>query len=362
MRFGAHAVRGRSRLRFPAFTLAEMLIVIGIVALLMAILLPSVGRVREQANLALCQNNMKKLYDVFALTGTLPGSSPNSLPGSGGWVAAVEKQNCMANLVCPVDENREGKTANDPTSGLIRFLATPPPSAVFGSGLESNSQLTCFRERSAYTLPKAVSVNMTPAGSAGSVPAGTVVDSFLLMLDPVGHSSATVSGNVSFGGEILGIIWLAGTLDQTDPIVGAPETQYPTGLGARGVESGQGIVFIASDHQTVTINGMYSGGTGEQVRVIVKQGGLTSYAMNDWAGGTWGRSDQILLVEYKKAAVDLNTANKPPDDLVYWLAPRHRGKLNVLYNHGGFEILTAKELISRTKTPVQTDYASIWKR
>jgi hypothetical protein len=128
------------------------------------------------------------------------------------------------------------------------------------------------------------------------------------------------------------------------------------------MESGQGVVTISGDRQTLVISGMYSGGVGEQVRVIVKQGGLTSYAMNKWAGEQWGRSDQILLVEYNKAVVNLDTVSSPPDDLAYWLAPRHRRKLNVLYNHGGFEILTASDLIKRTKTPVERDYASIWKR
>jgi len=361
MRFGAYAVRRRSRLRFPAFTLAEMLIVIGIVALLMAILLPSVGRAREQANLVLCQNNMKKIYDVMALAGTKPGSSPNDLPGAGAWVSLVEKENCMANLVCPCDDKRDGKTANQPIGSVIRFLGEPPPSARFGIN-ESNTLITCFRERSAYTLPADVTVNETPQGAAGSIPAGTVVDSFFLIFDPVGGSEGRANGTITFGGEILGIIYLDQALDHTDPILGPSGTVYPTGQRFRGLEPGQGSVKIAADRQTLVVSELYSHGTGEQVRVIVEQGGLTSYAMNSWAGGNWGRSDQILLVEYNKSIADLSTSNRAPDDLAGCLVPRHRGKLNVLYNHGGFEILTARELINRTKTPLQADYAYIWKR
>ena len=74
---GGHSPTPHTRARC-AFTFTEMLIVIGIIALLMAILLPSVGRAREQAYLALCQNNMKKLYDVFALKGVQKDGSPTA--------------------------------------------------------------------------------------------------------------------------------------------------------------------------------------------------------------------------------------------------------------------------------------------
>src|SRR6185503_3842447 len=124
-------------------------------------------------------------YDVFSLAGVQKDGSPLLLPSADGWIEFVEKQNCMANLVCPVDDKKEGKQAGDPTSGLIRFLPEPPPSAEFDHGLDSNSQLSCFREQSALVLPQSINVNMTPAGGPGAIPAGTSVSCFFLMLDPV---------------------------------------------------------------------------------------------------------------------------------------------------------------------------------
>lgn len=57
----------RFQRRSGGFTLVELLVVIGIIALLISILLPALTRVKESANRTLCLNNHKQLYAAIAM-------------------------------------------------------------------------------------------------------------------------------------------------------------------------------------------------------------------------------------------------------------------------------------------------------
>ena len=57
-------------MRRAAFTLVELLVVIGIIAILIAVLLPALARARAQANAVKCMANLQQIsQDLGALVG-----------------------------------------------------------------------------------------------------------------------------------------------------------------------------------------------------------------------------------------------------------------------------------------------------
>jgi len=303
--------------------------VIAVIALLATLTIPSLLSAREHQYDAACKSNLHQLTPSL-LVGL---DSTNWRTGAGRDIELFDS------LRCPKGSFESGGNQALNVTGSIIDLGSRPPSVVFNQ-IESNTLIHGYLEREGFVLPSAVPVNINKPGyyssfgsTAGSIPAGTPVDCYYLLYDPVGSTNSTSSGTISFSAPIIGLIVNTATLRETDPIIGHPDTAYPSNQGARGFENGAERVELSKDMLTLDIVRFHSTFPGEHVRILTESGGMGSgsYGINGALDPIRTRPGQILISEYGSSIIYPNANIRHEDtlDLLVDEDRLHFGRLNV---------------------------------
>jgi prepilin-type N-terminal cleavage/methylation domain-containing protein/prepilin-type processing-associated H-X9-DG protein len=177
--------RGGRDPRRRAFTLVELIVVVGIVALLIGILLPAVNRARRQGRLIQCANNVRQIcVSVFAYAAEYHGKFPPSRsdnPPAQFWhnVPIVGKSlSDGANfkggpLSCPDDADaRRSYSMNVWASGQIDGVTVPAPALgeLWGPANRNSSVMLIVEAYSVYESPNAGRVCPSVVGVFGATP------------------------------------------------------------------------------------------------------------------------------------------------------------------------------------------------
>jgi len=206
------------------FTLIELLVVVAIIALLIAILLPSLGRARELANRSTCAANIRGIIqsmviysadnvDTFPLTPNVNGSTTTAsyinLPSQGATVNSdpnVEIQNNYSGLANGT-ATIPAQASSAPTrllwilvlrnqTGTKSFLCKSDP-AVTGAALLSDTNSKYYGDFTSTSLSYSIAfpwANTTTSSGAGGWWKNTTASDIAVMSDMAPQSGSTGGG------------------------------------------------------------------------------------------------------------------------------------------------------------------------
>ncbi|MEP0845073.1 MAG: DUF1559 domain-containing protein [Phycisphaerae bacterium] len=156
--------------RAVGFTLIEVLVVVAIIALLVAILLPSLARAREQARMTVCKSNLKQLSNgmnfyvadnkVLPLTQSVLYLN-NAYFANGWWVAGIRNPNPRTpNLVWDGAMNDPGGYGSS-SADIDRFNMDVPRRGTIFRYVKDEKLFLCPSDAPGYPTD-------TPLGGGGN--------------------------------------------------------------------------------------------------------------------------------------------------------------------------------------------------
>jgi len=179
--------------RRRAFTLVELLVVIGIIALLIAVLMPALSKTREKANLVKCMSNLRQIGQAFIMhsvehKGYVP--TAGLIHNSSGYAATPQGLHDSA--------RKKYKYYND--GGVLRPLPMPAALApYYGQDIRTDTRQNLEQDmdkgpcRELFTCPTQAREGMVWHGSMLSDQAGWLApdiwSSYIFNEEPLGFAT-----------------------------------------------------------------------------------------------------------------------------------------------------------------------------
>lgn len=311
------------------FTLIELLVVIAIIALLAAILGPSLGSVMEGARRSVCASNLHECAEMLRLNQS--GHRKQALPFPSEWYTYVIDNGGVEALLCPSDH---ADPDFEETSGLAdtyivqnaRDFTNLQDAIDMGRSLEDNQVLV---------NPPGI------AGDHGWNPPDPGLNQVLICID----DDAAVM--ITLGGEMtIQPIWVPG-----DGSNCGSEHWVVVDDGSPGWRSDMERVLQAA------FNTSKSGPETGDPRVVMRLTGrryddklepayvvgrqAASYGMSTAVNSLSPAVGQLMLVENSTSVVRTNGSYGNISDT---LRPRHNGRANYASTDGSVSSMTGEEL------------------